>query len=565
MSLELTADQAAQKLLTLIDTLNVGKAATRTNSGKTHRRKLEASSISWAFHDSVDTTGFLRWLVNNIDAFKNGMTDGELELLAHLERISYSNHDNAVRGSESNSIYSDELPGFVLSSQKSKTEARIEQLESYAETIRSQGDMLANREDQMARELRELLQEEERLKKAAKASDSEVARLTSTYMGVLDEAALAAKSLMTRLQAEPSVSDGRYFYQCTEEIGQLDTAIQAYLERLGEDLEEQLSSTDELPLPWKGFQPFTAQSVSDLLWLGSQEHARIAESVSNMVLTEFRLDVSCELIRVIGDEIDRMRSEGHARLLERCQSYVAKEEVRDFSAYLESQISENTEQIVTAARGKQDGVTLPVKVSRLLAGLNGNCNELAELQSRELGQILEKAAKDLEPQVHAVQAIMRQLSTEKEMLRGWSDLWSTVASSLVKDNEALDKQKTALLKLSSQNSSTQIIAPDDLLALALKRLLAVSNQASRIATMPSESAADWHLQLPALLQLSGGSTVKDNSGSKTYELQSRLGEGAFTSWDALLAEAKMHRQLEDDVQRAIDTKVKDAANVERKM
>ncbi|KAJ2083388.1 hypothetical protein H4R24_000865 [Coemansia sp. RSA 988] len=560
MSLELTADQAAQRLLTLIDTLNVAKPTTRANSGKTHKRKLEASSISWAFHESVDTTGFLRWLVNNVDATMNGITEGELELLEHLERISDSND------SENSTIYSDVLPGFVLSSQKSKAETRIGQLESYAETIRCQGDMLKSREDQMARELQELIQEEERLKKAAKASDSEVARLTSSYMGVLDEAALAGKTLMTKLQAEPSsISNGRYFYQCTEEIGQLDTAIQTYLGRLGVDLEEQLTRTDELPLPWKEFQPLAAQNVSDLLWLGSQEHARITESVSNLVVSGFNLDVGSKLVQAISDEIDRMRSEGHAKIFERCRPFGVKEGGLEFSAYLKSQLSENTEQIAAAARGKPDGAALPVEVSNLLAGLNANCNELAELQSRELGQILEMASRDLEPQVHAVQLIMRQLSTEKEMLRGWANLWSTVTSSLDKDNKALEKQKTALLKLSSQNNSTQIIAPDDLLALAIKRLLTVSNQTSRIVTEPAESSTDWHLQLPALLQLSDSSYAKECDSSKTHELQSLLGKGAFTGWDALLADAKLNRQLGDDIQCSIDTKVKDAADIERKM
>ncbi|KAJ2616722.1 hypothetical protein H4S08_000658 [Coemansia sp. RSA 1365] len=560
MSLGLSADQAAQRFLTLIETLNVDKPTSK--SGKTHKRKLEASSISWAFRDSVDTTGFLRWLVENVDATKNGITEGELELLAHLERISYNNESGPVYDSENSSIYKNALSGFVLSSQKTKTETRIEKLESYAETIRSQGDMLTSREDQMTRELHELLQEEERLKKAAKASDSEVARLSSTYVGVLDEANLAAKTLMTKLQAEPSsASDARYFYQCTEEISQLDTAIQTYLEQLGADLKEKLTLTDELSSPWKEFQPFTTQRVSDLLQLGAQEHHRITESVSNLVFAKFKLDVSCELIRAISDEMDRMRSEGHAKLLERCQSHADKEENIDFAAYLELQINKNTEQIATAARGKPDGATLPVEVSNILAGLNNNCNELVQLQSKELGRVLDTAEMDLKPLVHAVQAIVCQLSTEKKMLGGWTNLWSTVTVSLDKENEALEKQKAALLKLSSQNTTSQIIAPDDFLALAIKRLLTVSNQASQIAT--AESTSDWLLQLPPLLEISDSGITKNSS--KVCELQSRLGESAFTGWDALLADAKLHRQLGTDIQSAMKTKVKEAADIERKM
>ncbi|PIA18536.1 hypothetical protein COEREDRAFT_79590 [Coemansia reversa NRRL 1564] len=566
MSVELTADQAAQRLLTLIETLNVDKPTTRAKSGKTHKRKLEASSISWAFHDSVDTTGFLKWLVENIDATKNGITEGELELLAHLERISYDNESGQVYDSESNPVYKDALSGFVLSSQENKTETRIGQLETYAETIRSQGDMLTSREDQMARELHELLQEEERLKKSAKASDSEVARLSSTYIGVLDEANLAAKTLMSKLQAEPSsASNAQYFYHCTEEIGQLGIDIQAYLEQLGLVLKEKLTLTDELSSPWKEFQPFTTQRVSDLLWLGAQEHQRITESVSNLVFTKFKLDVSCELIRAISDEVDKMRSEGHTKLFERCQLHADNEEVLDFGAYLELQINENTEHIATAARGKPDGATLPVEVSNILAGLNTNCNELAQLQSKELGRVLDRAEMYLKPLVHAVQAIMRQLSTEKEMLRGWTNLWSTVTASLDKENEALEKQKTALLKLSSQNNNTQIIAPDDLLALAIKRLLTVSNQASRVVTVAAESTSNWLLQLPPLLEVTDYGTTKDKNSLKVYELQSRLGESAFTGWDALLADAKLHRKLGDDIQGAVKAKVKEAADIERKM
>ncbi|KAJ2759276.1 hypothetical protein IWQ56_005779, partial [Coemansia nantahalensis] len=142
MAASLTADQAAQRLLALVDVLDEGGggATAQRAAGGGHRQRLAVSSISWGFHESADTTGLLQWVAENVDARKNGLTADELELLAHLDRIGYTSD-----GTDDAALTV--APGFELAAQRAKTEARIARLEPYVETVRNQGAVLASRAD----------------------------------------------------------------------------------------------------------------------------------------------------------------------------------------------------------------------------------------------------------------------------------------------------------------------------------------------------------------------------------------------------------------------------------
>ncbi|KAJ2324277.1 hypothetical protein IWW51_003350 [Coemansia sp. RSA 2702] len=549
MSANLTADQAAQRLLSTIDTLSAPKPLARGKSGQNNKRaKLDSSSISWAFHDSVDSTGLLRWLATNIDAEQNGLTSDELELLAHMQRTNYS-PDTATPPNDSGDfgVAGSLLPAFELRREKARSEAKVARLQSYLDTIRSQSGLLGQRADLVSVELAELLEEEERLKRSAKMSDAEVSRLTTAYTGMLDEASLAAKSLMARLQAEPSTAS--YFYQSAEAIDRLGDSTSQHLNRLNERLAEQLATADKLPSPWSEFKPFSTQTVSELLQLAQDEHKRLGETAAGLVKTRLAISVEHELVRAVEEEISRMRGETHDSVIKRCRELAHNQAIDDFSGYLALQVNDHTARLVAETAEKMTGAQVLPETHASLSQLNSCCKQLAQIQSERLDRVLGAALCDLKPQELALTAIAHALTAERGLLDEWIQLWAKVASSLHEDNAALKEQEAILRKHAAASTSSSVIAPDDLLALSLKRMLNIHSQSCRTLLTEPESNAE----------------SSEPVDSTDEDLRARLVAGAFTSWDALLAEAKAHTELESSVQDAVLARAKMAAGVERQM
>ncbi|KAJ2630011.1 hypothetical protein H4R22_002968, partial [Coemansia sp. RSA 1290] len=123
MSTTLTAEQAAQRLLDVLETVASSSLQPKANSkGNAKKHPPDSSSISWAFHNSVDTTGLLNWLSINIDAVNNGLCEDELELLAYLDRIDYKPSASSKNGTDSSEAI---LPSFELQKEKARTEANV--------------------------------------------------------------------------------------------------------------------------------------------------------------------------------------------------------------------------------------------------------------------------------------------------------------------------------------------------------------------------------------------------------------------------------------------------------
>ncbi|KAJ2766510.1 hypothetical protein IWQ57_004329, partial [Coemansia nantahalensis] len=418
MAASLTADQAAQRLLALVDVLSEGGggATAQRAAGGGHRQRLAVSSISWGFHESADTTGLLQWVAENVDARKNGLTADELELLAHLDRIGYTSD-----GTDDAALTV--APGFELAAQRAKTEARIARLEPYVETVRNQGAVLASRADHMSRELAELLEEEERLKRAARASDAELARAVAGYRGVLDEAALAAKSLEARLSADAADGGaGSYFYQRPDEVAGLLPTAQRCLESFGERLGERLARADRLPSPWREFEPFGAQSTSELLALATEEHARINRSAAEVAAAKLEADIACRLVCAIGDEADMARAQGCDSLLRRCQAAAADSE---FDEQLRAVVGEHAARMAAAVCDRVGPAPQPAAIGRALVQVNASCGELAQAQSAQVERLLDEALGVLAPHDRAAAALVDAVADEREMLGGWARLWTT--------------------------------------------------------------------------------------------------------------------------------------------
>ncbi|KAJ2823508.1 hypothetical protein IWW50_003747, partial [Coemansia erecta] len=511
----------------------------------------DSSSISWAFHDSVDSTGLLRWLSENVDASKNGLTNDELELLTYLDRIDYwINNNNLISGEDEDNTAKDTKPAFELKHDEERAKTRVARLDSYVNTIRAQGAVLANRADRVSVELAELQEEEERLKRAVKASDAEVARLTASYTGLLDETALSAKSMMARLCAEPPAMKSSYFYQSAEGIDGLCTGIKGFLRRLHERLGEHLEMADALPSPWSEFQPFSTQSVSGLLQLAGVEHERLGVGASEMVAAQLGLGIESELVRATDEEVERMQGEEHASLLQRFENLASGSTgAGDFGEYVGARVGEHAARLAAQALEKSASVVLvPSETSSKLAQLSACSKELADMQSDRLARVLDSALQELKPKERALVTVLHSLVAEREMLNGWSKLWTTVAASLDRDNAALEAREIALRKHASTDSSSSVIPPDDLLALSLKRLLGIYSQVGQSL-------------LAGNTDLSG--TLLECADSTDEDQRARLVAGAFTGWDALLEDAKLHNELCCGVQKAVLSRTKMAAGIER--
>ncbi|KAJ2745390.1 hypothetical protein GGI20_002192, partial [Coemansia sp. BCRC 34301] len=482
----------ASQLQRLLDERSQGKSTANSNRAS---KELDTSSISWAFHETIDTTGVLRWLAENIDATANGLSDDELELLLHIERTEFQ-YGGAGVGDE------DVAPSFELRDRRKQAQARISRLEAYSETVRGQSTLLTGRVNQMTRELEELQAEELALVKAASSTDGEVARLTSMYSGLLSESSLAAQALMDRFQ--PESLERRYFYQCESEISRLDLALQAHVENIGEQVDAYMESADELPSPWREFEPFATHSMSELLRLAVAEHSRIASGAQKLNKSTLALEIENALVKAIDSEIDKaMRVPGE--LLQRCQAASLAPSMAEMDA--DRVIGEHVARLVLSAL--PDGAALHVQpaVKVALANLNESCNELAQSRSVLLDQRLATLKASLSLPAQTIGAIRHALATEREMLAGWAALWSTVSSSLDRDNAELERQK-----LGSEERGSD---------------------ADGDADMPEQSS--W------------------------------LSEGAFTSWEALLADAKASRKLDSSAQQAIVDEVYAAEALERRM
>ncbi|KAI8319756.1 hypothetical protein GQ54DRAFT_299101 [Martensiomyces pterosporus] len=596
MKSDLTPEQAAQRLLSLMDTLGIqGKDAGR-QTAKAETRKLDPSSISWAFHDSSDKCGVLKWIVENVDASKNGLSDDELEVLEYLDRIKYtsdngssSNIDEvteASRGALSQgSAGGEAIPSFELRARKTALEAQIERLSKYRQTISSQSTVLKNRVDQMTHRLAACRAEEEALAKIASSSDSEVARLTSVYAGVLDETALTAETLMSRLHAG---SDGQsvggsdaanmhFFYQNGELVEGLENAMQSHMENLGELVKAQMSQSDELPSPWKEFQPFATRSIAELLSLARSEHERIGTSAVELARAKLKLEIEKKLVVAVGEDVDKAYEGGD--LLPRCQALESSLGANDTVSYfLGESVSSHASKIAAPILEDSSARLQLNEFEDALRQVNHGWNELAQHRGRQLSQHLEAAAQSVESQRRAAESILRALADEQNMLSGWNNLWATVSTSLDRDNAENERQKEQLLAAASMDGGRQGIHPDDLLALSLKQLLAVSRNACGTQPVPAGSATELAINnaVPAAMPLPRSlfstkltGSGPGNGGSEDVEMQedegSWLSEGTFTSWDALLSDAKEYRQRREKAAEAVCSEIIAATSLEQRM
>ncbi|KAJ1741539.1 hypothetical protein LPJ68_002770 [Coemansia sp. RSA 1086] len=542
MSTTLTAEQAAQRLLDVLETVASSSLQPKANSkGNAKKHTPDSSSISWAFHNSVDTTGLLNWLSINIDAVNNGLCEDELELLAYLDRIDYKPSASSKNGTDSSEAI---LPSFELQKEKARTEANVLRLENYAETLKSQNTMLKSRLDSVSAELSGILEEEERLKRSIKASNSEVSRLTSAYTGVLDETSLAAKNLMDRLQLE-GCKKSSYFYQNKEAIDRLEASLHSYLDKQNERISEQLKYADDLPAPWNEFQPLCTQNITDLLQTSRKEYEGLNKAAAEMAIEKLALDTEQKLIHLCEEEVDRAQGTDYTGVNQQSM----EKEFKDFEECLNASIAQYRDSIVTATLEKTvDAMAVPLHTSNLLKQLGSLNRDLADIQSARLAQVLDLVLEDLKPQQQALTAIWQSLAAEHNMLDGWARLWQTVSGSLDKENAELEKLQATLNKHAATDSSTNVIALEDVLALSLKRLLDIYRQVSQ-----------------PLLASSSEKSLDELVNIDSDDLSAILAAGAFTSWESLVSDAKAHAQQYSRVQTAISARVKQLSGIEQQI
>ncbi|KAJ1962074.1 hypothetical protein GGI12_002868 [Dipsacomyces acuminosporus] len=460
---DLTPEQAAQRLLSLIETLGIHGNDNKTQNAKSRARKLDPSSISWAFHDSVDRSGVLKWIVENVDVSKNGITDDELELLDYLDRINYTSSSDSTSGGLGGELNqgaaADKVVyAFELKARKSALEARIDRLSKYKDVIRGQNAMLKDRVDDMSRKLAAYKAEEENLARLASASDSEVSRLTSIYAGVLEEASLAAKALMAKLDAtsgSPSKAVHKngiatkdeearqFFYQNSGMVERLGINVQSYMENLSELVMAQIQQSNELPSPWKEFQPFETGSIAELLNLAKSEHGRIDRDVVSLAKTKASLEVQSDLVQAVTQEVDRIYEAGD--LLSRCQLLTSSLTNDSTVSHSIDELAEaHARSLTEGALGNFSSASQLEQFKDALDKVNQGFNELAEHRNSQVAQSLIAATQNLEPQHQAAEAILDALAEEQQMLSGWNELWAAVADSLEKDNAETEGQRQAL-------------------------------------------------------------------------------------------------------------------------
>ncbi|KAJ1891992.1 hypothetical protein LPJ81_005635, partial [Coemansia sp. IMI 209127] len=457
-----------------------------------------------------------------------------------------------------------------------KLQRELEYLETHENLLRGQGDLLNSRVDQMTREVSDLLAEEEALAKAARSSDSEVARLSSLYVGTLEEAALSANDLIELLGVDRKPGDApQYFYQCPQEIDRLCAGVIDGLESLAQDIEKQIQTADELPSPWKEFRPFGTTTASGLLQLAVDEHKRIGARVPGMVKKKLELQVMEKLVESIGEEVDRRSKSSNDidTLARRCREIstagLGGSSARaERSGFVDRLLHEHCAGIAASAL-PDVASPMPPDFSQKLSSLNEQYNELVHTQSQQISTALKAADNRLVPIEEAIGAIFGSLQDETDMAESWADVWAMAAKKLERENSELERQKTALQDIASKASNSEVIHSDDTLALVLKRLLTVSNSVLGVANDLSgctvkDTGRDEQGAKESLQSL--GSIVSDDgSGSAGTGEPSWLRYGAYTSWESLLADAKTQRELVGNAALALRAEAKAMAGVERQV
>ncbi|KAJ2654930.1 hypothetical protein IWW48_005810, partial [Coemansia sp. RSA 1200] len=546
-----------------------------TAKAKQQGDKPDASSISWAFHDSADSTGFLRWLVENTDAANNGLTASELELKEYLDRIDYEGPSgihtkSGLQLGGGRSKYDGATTAFDLATQGSKLEKELEDLETHTDLLRGQESLLNSRIDQMTREVSELLAEEEALEKMAKMSDSEVARLSSLYVGALEDTALTASGLMELLAVEGKTGNAtRYFYQCSPEIDRMTDGVIDNIDVVAQELESRIQSADELPSPWKEFRPFGTTTVSELLQLAADEHQRIGTRVSGMVKSKAELQALERLVESLEEEIGRRSgsAEDIGVLSRQCREMSTAGSCETVDSLLRSHAATLAGSVLPEA----SLVVLP-DIGKQLANLNKLHNELVNAQSQQVASALKEAESRLDPVEDAIGSVLECLQDENDMVSSWLKMWKMVSETLERENREMERQKSLMWDMSSRASNNQVIHPDDTLALALKRLLMVSNAVLETnnvlsdctlkGTKHSEQKARESLHS---LELLLPDETSETTGLDTQEQSSWLRHGAFTSWDSLNTDAKTQKTQMHAAALALQTEAKTMAGIERQM
>ncbi|KAJ2849849.1 hypothetical protein J3B02_003746 [Coemansia erecta] len=593
MSDTISCMQAAQKLLGLLSTLGLlltqdrGKDPKRGSRTEKTDNIPDASSISWAFHESVDKTGFLHWLVENISARRNGLTDSELELIDYLQRTGYKPLQHFVPESIEHDHYVDRvntsiLPAFELQKQRRKTEKRVDQLESHLQVIGAQNELLNSRVDHLTKEIGELKAEEDFLVRVAAVSDLEVARAVATYTGQLDETALASKSLVDKLQIDKATTTKphMHYYQCLGAIDKLQEAMQSQFKSTAEQICDLVKMNNSLPSPWKEFIPFAAQSIPELLHVAETEHTRIKDDALVLAKKKLQCEVESELLTALAAEADRLLLlDNYKELLERCRSISG---IDSSSSSVDLAIDKAAFDIADPVIKQIRDTMVPSEYKQALDMLNCSHNELVCVQTQSIDKKIGSVLSLFDSQQNAVESILRVLVNENSMIDGWSRLWSRISTDLDSQNNELIKQKSDLESAAEfAVGSQQLIRPDDILALSLKRLLSMSVKASNAVLSLSENGRTGSAQknltvnFTELLQtLLDSQADFDNDmqveGTADIHQQIRRDpwlsqDAAFTSWELLLADAKECHLLKSMADDAVDAESKACLDIEHKM
>ncbi|KAJ2001961.1 hypothetical protein H4R26_003853, partial [Coemansia thaxteri] len=129
-----------------------------------------------------------------------------------------------------------------------------------------------------------------------------------------------------------------------------------------------------------------------------------------------------------------------------------------------------------------------------------------------------------------------------------------------------------LQRIAASAGNSQIIHPDDTLALSLRRLLGMSQKVCDVALAPAKPVAELSentapaslLGLLALPQFSSNAVDEDGDADMQEQGEWRS-EGAFTTWEALLADAKTVRKLDLDAQQAVVGQIYAIKGLEQQM
>ncbi|KAJ2790620.1 hypothetical protein H4R21_006473, partial [Coemansia helicoidea] len=169
------------------------------------------------------------------------------------------------------------------------------------------------------------------------------------------------------------------------------------------------------------------------------------------------------------------RAQGCDSLLRRCQAAAADSE---FDEQLRAVVGEHAARMAAAVCDRVGPAPQPAAIGRALVQVNASCGELAQAQSAQVERLLDEALGVLAPHDRAAAALVDAVADEREMLGGWARLWTTVSASLDRDSAAREGQRAALQRAAARTAGTQVVSPDDRLALALKRLLALGGPAA---------------------------------------------------------------------------------------